>query len=82
VAAEAPGILDQAASKLLAEDKGFGFIYNRDQSGLENYQSRPLLKGYFQPYLDGHAPERFGTIKQKYKARLDTVDEQIAALRD
>ena len=82
MAAEAPGILDQAVSKLLAEDKGFGFIYNRDQSGLENYQSRPLLRGYFQPYLDGHAPERVAIIKRKYEARLDAVEDRITALRD
>jgi hypothetical protein len=82
VATEAPSILDQAASKLLAEDKGFGFIYNRDQSGLENYQSRSLLQGYFHPYLERHTPERFESIEQSYQAQLDAVDAQIAALRD
>lgn len=82
VATEASSILDQAASTLLAEDKGFGFIYNRDQSGLENYQSRSLLQGYFHPYLERHTPERFESIEQSYKAQLDAVDVQIAALHD
>ena len=82
VATEAPGILEQAASKLLAEDKGFGFIYNRDQSGLENYRSRSPLRGYFHPYLERHTPERFERVEQSYKAQLDAVDAQIATLRD
>ena len=81
VATEALGILDQAASELLAEDKGFGFLYNREKSSLENYQSRPLLQGYFHSYLKRYAPEHFEPIRQRYEAQITALDAQIAALQ-
>jgi replication initiator protein len=81
VATEALGILDHAASELLVEDKGFGFIYNREKTSLENYQARPLLQGYFHPYLKRYAPERFEPIKQRYEAQIAALDAQIAVLQ-
>src|SRR6266568_3547229 len=51
VVAEGPTVLDQAAAELLAEDNGFRFLYKRDKSALENYQSRPSLQAFFNPYL-------------------------------
>jgi hypothetical protein len=51
VAAEAPAVFEQAAAELLAEDTGFRFLYRRDKSVLENYQSRPSLQAFFNPYL-------------------------------
>ena len=44
VAAESPDVLEQAVAELLAEDRGFLFLYNRDKSALENYQSRHLYR--------------------------------------
>jgi hypothetical protein len=44
VAAASPDVLEQAAAELLAIDKGFLFLYKRDKSALENYQSRPLSR--------------------------------------
>jgi hypothetical protein len=75
VAAESPDVLDQAVAELLAKDKGFLFLYKRDQSALENYQSRPSLQAFFHLYLENHAPARFETVRQRYAA-------QIAALGD
>ena len=47
VAGESPDVLEQAAAELLAIDKGFLFLYKRDKSALENYQSRPSLQAFF-----------------------------------
>jgi hypothetical protein len=82
VAAESPDILDQAVAELLAKDKGFRFLYKRDKSALENYQSRPSLHAFFNPYLEKHDPARFETIRQRYAAQTAAVNAQIAALDD
>ena len=82
VAAESPDVLEQAAAELLAIDKGFLFLYKRDKSALENYQSRPALQAFFNPYLEKHDPARFGAIRQHCAARIAAVDTQIAALCD
>ena len=81
VAAEAPGILDQASSELLAENNGFRFLYKRESSALENYQSRPSLQGFFTPYLERHDPARFEALKQHYTAQIAAVAAQIAAMQ-
>ncbi len=82
VATEAPVVLDQAAAELLAEDNGFRFLYKRDKSVLENYQSRPSLQAFFNPYLEKHDSARFETIRQCFAAQIATLDGQIAALGD
>jgi hypothetical protein len=63
-------------------DKGFLFLYKRDKSALENYQSRPSLQAFFNPYLEKHDPARFEAIRQHCAARIAAVDAQIAALCD
>jgi hypothetical protein len=82
MAAESPDVLEQAAAKLLATDKGFLFLYKRDKSALENYQSRPSLQAFFNPYLETHDPARFEAIRQHCAAQIAAVDAQIAALCD
>ena len=82
VAAESPDVLEQAVAELLAEDRGFLFLYKRDKSALENYQSRPSLQALFNPYLEKHDPACFETIRQRYAAQTAAVDAQIAALGD
>ena len=81
VAAEAPGVINQAASELLAENEGFRFLYDRCKSALENYQARIAIQPFFHPYLERHVPARFETLKQHYAAQLDAVDEQISTFR-
>jgi len=82
VAAEAPAVLDQAADELLAEDNGFRFLYKRDKSALENYQSRPSLQAFFNPYLEKHNSARLEAIRRNYAVQITVVDEQIASLGD
>jgi hypothetical protein len=82
LAAETPAVLDQTAAELLAEDNGFRFLYKRDKSALENYQSRPSLQAFFNPYLEKHNSARFEAIRQNYAAQIAALDEQIAALGD
>ena len=82
VAAELPEVLEHAAAELLATDKGFLFLYKRDKSALENYQSRPSLQAFFNPYLEQHDPARFEAIRQHCAAQIAAVDAQIAALCD
>ncbi len=82
VAAESPDVLEQAVAELLAEDRGFLFLYKRDKSALENYQSRPSLQALFRPYLEKHDPACFETIRQRYAVQTAAVDAQIAALGD
>ena len=82
VAAESPDVLEQAVAELLAEDRGFLFLYKRDKSALENYQLRPSLQALFNPYLEKHDPARFEAIRQHCAARIAAVDAQIAALCD
>lgn len=80
VAAEALGVLDQAASELLAENFGFRQFYDRDKSALENYQARKAVQAFLNPYLERHDPARFEAVKQHYAAQIAAVDGQIAAL--
>jgi hypothetical protein len=80
VATEAPAVLEQAAAELLVEDHGFRFLYKRDTSALDNYQSRPSLQAFFYSYLERHASVRFETIKQDYATQIAAVDAQIVAL--
>ena len=82
VAAESSDVLEQAAAELLATDKGFLFLYKRDKSALEHYQSRPSLQAFFNPYLEQHDPARFEAIRQHCSAQIAAVDAQIAALCD
>src|SRR5919199_3849902 len=82
MAAESPDVLEQVAAELLATDKGFLFLYKRDKSALENYQSRPSLQAFFNPYLEKHDPARFEAIRQHCAAQITAVDAQIAALCD
>jgi len=69
-------------AELLAEDRGFLFLYKRDKSALENYQLRPSLQALFNPYLEKYDPACFETIRQRYAAQTAAVDAQIAALGD
>jgi hypothetical protein len=80
IAAEAPGILDQAAAALM-DNNGFRFVYDRSMSALENYQARAALQPFFYPYLERHAPACFTAIHQQYTAQIAAVDEQITALQ-
>jgi hypothetical protein len=82
VAAESPDILDRAVAELLTENRGFLFLYKRDESALENYLSRPSLQAFFNPYLEKHSPTRFEAIRQHCAARIAALDVQIAALCD
>jgi hypothetical protein len=82
MAAESPDVLDRAVAELLTEDRGFLFLYKRDESALENYLSRPSLQAFFNPYLEKHSPARFEAIRQRYAAQMTTVDAQITALGD
>ena len=81
VAAEAPGVLEQAASELLADNEGFRFLYDRGKSALENYQARIAMRPFFHTHLERHAPARFEALKRHYAAQLDAVDAQIAAFQ-
>ena len=81
VAAESPGILEQAAAELLTESFGFRQFYNRDKPALENYQARKAVQALLNPFLERHAPERFEAIKQTYAARIAAIDAQIAVLQ-
>jgi hypothetical protein len=80
VASEAPEVLEQAAAVLLAENSGFRFLYKRDMTALENYQSRTSLRVFFSPYLEQYQPTCFEAIKEHYAAQLAAVDEQFAAM--
>ncbi len=80
VVEESPGVLEQAASELLAENDGFRFLYDRGKSALENYQTRIAIQPFFNPYLENHDPARFESIRQHYAAQIAAVDEQIATL--
>ena len=79
VAAEAPGVLDQAAAELM-DNNGFRFVYDRSKSALENYQARAAIQPFFYPYLERHALARFEAVQQHYTAQIATVDGQLAAL--
>ena len=81
IAADAPDILDQAASELVADDKGFSFLYEQERTAMENYQSKPFLRGHFNLYLERHAPERFEAVRQQYVAQIAAVEAQIATLQ-
>jgi hypothetical protein len=81
VAAEAPGILEQAAAELLTESFGFRQFYDRDKSALENYQARKAVQALVNPFLERHAPERFEAVKQHYATRIAAINAQIAALQ-
>jgi hypothetical protein len=81
VAAESPGILEQAAAELLTESFGFRQFYDRDKSALENYQARKAVQVLLNPFLERHAPERFEAVKQNYAARIASIDAQLAALQ-
>jgi Initiator Replication protein len=81
VAAESPGILEQAAAELLTESFGFRQFYDRDKSALENYQARKAVQALLNPFLERHAPERFEAIKQNYAPRITAIDVQMAALQ-
>jgi cobyrinic acid a,c-diamide synthase len=80
VASEAQEVLEQAAAVLLAENNGFRFLYKRDMTALENYQSSTSLRVFFSPYLEKHQPACFEAIKEHYAAQLAAVDEQFAAM--
>jgi hypothetical protein len=80
VAAAVPDLLEQAAATLLAEDNGFRFVYKRERSALDNYQSRPSLQVFFHPYLERQDPARFEAIKQHYAVQIAAVDAQIATI--
>jgi hypothetical protein len=82
VAAASPDILDRAVADLLTENRGFLFLYKRDESALENYLSRPSLQAFFNPYLEKHSPACFEAIRQRYAAQMTVVDAQITALGD
>jgi plasmid replication initiation protein len=82
VAVEAPGVLEQAASELLAEHDGFRFLYDRGKSALENYQARIAMQPFFHPYLERHVPARYEALRQHYAAQIAAVDEQITAMGD
>jgi hypothetical protein len=56
--------------------------YSRFKSALENYQSRPSLQAFFNPYLEKRDPARFEAIRQRCAARIAAVDAQIATLCD
>ena len=81
VAAEAPEVLDQAASALLAENVGFRQFYDCDQSALENYQARKAVQAFFNSYLERHAHARFEAVKQHYAAQIASLRAQIVALQ-
>jgi hypothetical protein len=80
VASEAPDVLEQAAAALLAANNGFRFLYKRDMTALENYQSSTSLRVFFSPYLEKFQPACFEAIQEHYAARLAAVDEQLAAM--
>jgi Initiator Replication protein, WH1/Initiator Rep protein, WH2 len=80
VASEAPDVLEQAAATLLAANNGFRFLYKRDMTALENYQSSTSLRVFFSPYLEKFQPACFEAIQEHYAARLAAVDEQLAAM--
>jgi hypothetical protein len=81
VAAELPGILEQAAAELLTESFGFRQFYDRDKSALENYQARKAVQVLLNPFMERHAPKRFEAIKQNYAPRIAAIDTQIATLQ-
>ena len=81
MAAESPGILEQAAAELLPESVGFRHFYDRDKSALENYQARKAVQALRNPFLERHAPERFEAVKQRYATRIAAIDAQAAALQ-
>jgi hypothetical protein len=81
VAAEAPGVLEQAAAELLTESFGFRQFYDRAKSALENYQARKAVQALLNPFLEQYAPERFEAIKHNYAPRIAAIDAQIAALQ-
>jgi len=81
VAAESPGILEQAAAELLTESFGFRQFYDRAKSALENYQARKAVQALLNPFLERHAPERFDAVKQHYAPRIAALDTQLAALQ-
>jgi len=80
VASEAPDVLEQAAAALLAANNGFRFLYKRDMTALENYQSSTSLRVFFSPYLETYQPACFEAIKEHYAPRLAAVDEQLVAM--
>jgi Initiator Replication protein len=81
VAAESPGILEQAAAELLTESFGFRQFYDRDKSALENYQARKAVQVLLNPFLERHAPECFEAVKRNYATRIAAIDAQVAALQ-
>jgi hypothetical protein len=81
VAAESPGMLEQAAAELLTESFGFRQFYDRNKSALENYQARKAVQALLNPFLVRHAPERFEAIQHHYAARIAAIDAQIATLQ-
>jgi hypothetical protein len=81
IAAESPGILEQAAAELLTESFGFRQFYDRDKPALENYQARKAVQALLNPFLERHAPERFEAVKQRYTTRIAAIDAQVAGLQ-
>ena len=56
-------------------------LYKRGQSALENYQASPIFKVFFNPYLEGHAPERFQAVRRRYAPEIAVIEEKITALQ-
>jgi hypothetical protein len=48
---------------------GFRFLYKRDMTALENYQSSTSLRVFFSPYRETYRPACCEAIMEHYAAR-------------
>jgi len=80
IAQESLDVLEAAVPELHAANFIFRQFYEPDKSVLENYQTSPMLRMGFIPYLERHAPERVQAIRQRYAVEIADVEERIAAL--
>ena len=80
IAQESLDVLEAAVPELHAANFIFRQFYEPDKSVLENYQTSPMLRMGFIPYLERHAPERVQAIRQCYAVEIADVEERIAAL--
>jgi hypothetical protein len=81
IAVASPEALEAAAPGLFADNPYARQFYTSHKSALANYQSSPLLRGLFNPYLERHAPEPIQAIKNRYAAEIAALNTQIAALQ-
>jgi hypothetical protein len=78
--AASPELAEEAAKALVQKVSWFRNQYRPGQTALENYRKVPGLWVEMDRYLEERHPDQFIAIREKYDARLETIDKQIEEL--